>query len=181
MVAWPCLCFAYRARDEFDHRVCGETHRHPPWRHIVADFYYFSARVQINEINRELHAEGVYGFTRNYPQTFARRKHLAPQQTLSARCSVVGDDNVAGEQCLACYVRDPHASVRYWPAIWSEAVQQLGIYPSRQFHRLSIVLILNRKETKSKSIEERTSLPHWCQTTPRTSYRSPAASPAACS
>jgi hypothetical protein len=79
--------------------------------------------VQIDDIDRELHAEGVYGFTGEYPQTFARRKQFAPQQTLSTLCGFVGDYHVAGEQCLASEVRDPHASVRCWPAALSEAVQ----------------------------------------------------------
>jgi len=105
--------------------VRGETYRQPPWRHIVADFYDSVAAVQIDEIDRELHAEGVYGFTGDYPQTFARRKPLAPQQTPSTRCAFVGDYHVAGEQGLASDVRDPYASVRCWPAVLSEAAQQV--------------------------------------------------------
>jgi hypothetical protein len=101
----------------------GETYRQPPWKHIAADFYYSVTAVQIDEVDWELHAEGVHGFTGEYPQTFARRKPLAPQQTLSTLCAFVGDFHVAGEQRLASEVRDPQARVGSCPAVLSEAVQ----------------------------------------------------------
>jgi hypothetical protein len=56
--------------------------------------------VQIDKVDRKLHAEGVDGLTGNDPKTFSGKKALASQQTFSARCPVVGNFHAISEHSL---------------------------------------------------------------------------------
>ena len=57
--------------------------------------------IQVDEVDRESHTDGVNRFTRKYPQTFFCREVITPQQALPALCPMVGHLNTAGEDSLA--------------------------------------------------------------------------------
>ena len=70
------------------------------------------AAIQIDEIDWKLHAKGVHSFTGQYPKTFAVRELLPSQQTLSARGTLIGKCDVAGQQHLVSEIGDLQMTIR---------------------------------------------------------------------
>jgi hypothetical protein len=68
--------------------------------------------IQINEINREFHSEGMNTFARNDPEAFSRRKDLASQKTFSAFSALVSYIYAVGEFRLPRQICDPQAHIR---------------------------------------------------------------------
>lgn len=114
---------ADRARGKLEHRVRGETGRQPPRRHIAPDLFHSYVAVQVNEIDGELHAEGVYSFAGEDPQTFSGPKPLTAQQTLSALRAVIRHFRAMGKLGVAGEVGDPQAKIGLRPATPGEAVE----------------------------------------------------------
>lgn len=117
------LRFTYRARCEFEHRVRGETGRQPPRTHAAPDLFHSQFAVKVNEVDGELHAEGVDGFAGPDPQAFSRPEFLASQQTLPALRAVIRNLHGMGEHRLAGEVRDPETKIGFCLAAPSEAVE----------------------------------------------------------
>src|SRR5258705_8988902 len=92
--------------------MCGETRRQAPRLHIAPDLLYFFLTVEIDEVDRELHAEGVDGLTGNDPKTFSGRKVAASEQTFSARCAIVGNLQTISELGLPGEIHNFH------PGVW---------------------------------------------------------------
>jgi hypothetical protein len=62
--------------------------------------------VQINEVDGELHSEGVDGLTGDDPQALPWRKPLAAKQAFPALGAFIGDFRTSGKHSLAREVRD---------------------------------------------------------------------------
>jgi hypothetical protein len=122
-VSRPGLRPADGARGKLEHRVRGETGRQPPRRHIAPDLLHSQVAVQVNEIDGELHAKGVYSFAGEDPQTFSGPEPLTAQQTLSALRAVIRHFRPMGKLGVAGEVRDPQAKIGLRPAAPSEAVE----------------------------------------------------------
>jgi hypothetical protein len=90
-ISRPGLGHLDRTGGEFDDRVCGEAGRNPPGRHPASDFLHSLFTVDVDEVYGKLHAEGVYCFTRNDPETFSLGEAVASKQALSSRWAMVGD------------------------------------------------------------------------------------------
>jgi hypothetical protein len=99
------------SRGQFKNRICGEAERHPPWAHIASEFLHPILAIQIDQVDRELHTEGVDCFTRDNPETFSGGKMSAPEQPLPARCSLVGHLHRTSQECLAVRVVDFKAEI----------------------------------------------------------------------
>ena len=68
-----------------------QTHRHSPLLHLTANLEHLALLVQEHDINRELHPDGMYAFTRHNPQAFAGGEPDAAQQSAVARGGRIGD------------------------------------------------------------------------------------------
>jgi hypothetical protein len=99
--------------------MCGETRRQPPGRHIAPDLLYFFLAVKIDEVDRELHADGVDGLTGKDPKTFSGKKLAASKQTFSARCAIVGNLHASSELGLPGEIYDFQPGV--WPGVAAAA------------------------------------------------------------
>jgi len=116
-----------RARGKLEHGVCGETRGQPPGSHTAPDFLYSFITVQVDKVDRELHAEGVDGLTGNDPKTFSGKKDAASQQTFSACCAVVGNLDAISEHSLPGEIQDLQPGAWRGAAAAGETVQ----YPAR--------------------------------------------------
>jgi len=103
-VSGLCLRVADGSRDKLEHRVREETGRQAPRRHFAAQLPDSILAVQIDEVDRELHEEGVHGFTGEDPQTLTGREPRAPQQALTAPGAAVGDFQAGGKHRVASEV-----------------------------------------------------------------------------
>src|SRR3981081_3607458 len=92
--------------------MCGETRRQSPGRHVAPDLLYFLLAVEIDEVDRELHVEGVDGLTGNDPKTFSGGKFASSQQASSARCAIVGNLHAISELGL------PGEIHYFQPGLW---------------------------------------------------------------
>jgi hypothetical protein len=68
--------------------------------------------IQVNEVDRESHTDGVNRFTGKYPQTFICREVITPEQAFPALCPMIGHLDTAGEHSLARKVRDLQMEIR---------------------------------------------------------------------
>lgn len=88
--------------------------------------------VKIDEIDWKLHAEGVNGFTRQYPKAFFGREMVAPEQALSALWPSVGHLYAAGENSLAGQVRYLQAQIGLSLAAFSRTASDTTIHPANK-------------------------------------------------
>jgi hypothetical protein len=73
-----------------------EAGRQPPRRDLAHELPDSLLAVQVNQIDGEAHPEGVYGFTRDDPQTFPGGETLTPQQSLIALWTAIGYFHASG-------------------------------------------------------------------------------------
>lgn len=69
--------------------------------------------IQVDEIDRELHPEGMDAFARHNPQTFSRRKRLAIEKTSSALGTVVSYVSAIGQLGLPSKIGNPNGHGRF--------------------------------------------------------------------
>ena len=87
---------ADRAAGKLHDGVRGETRRYAPRRDIGPDFLDAPISIQVDEIDGELHAEGMDSFAWNDPKAFAAVQVLMIEKTpASARSSICDGDGVA--------------------------------------------------------------------------------------
>ncbi|HVJ07460.1 MAG TPA: hypothetical protein VM554_03695 [Acidisarcina sp.] len=89
----------------------GKARRKPPRSHIASDFFYPLVAIEIDEVDREAHCEGMYGFAGDDPQTLTREETLAPQQALSTLCAAIGYDYTAGKFGVTGDIADPQTEI----------------------------------------------------------------------
>ena len=70
--------------------------------------------VQVHEVDWKLHANCVYGFAWNDPQSLAPRELLAAQQALIAFSAATGNFKATGQYCVARQVQNLQANARDW-------------------------------------------------------------------
>jgi hypothetical protein len=87
--------------------MCEETDRYPAGRYSVPDLPDTLLPIQVDEIDRELHSEGMYTFARNDPQTFSRRKRLTIEKTSSSFRAVVSYTCAVGQFRLSSKIGNP--------------------------------------------------------------------------
>ena len=78
--------------------------------------------IQIDQVNGELHEEGVYGFTGEDPQAFSGSQPRAPQQALATPGTAVGHFQAGGKHSMAGEICDLQAGLRGWRAALSETI-----------------------------------------------------------
>ena len=69
---------------ELQNRVRTQAQRHAPGRHVALDLNDTILLVEVNKIERELHAECVHGLTGDNPKGSAGLQPLASQEALGA-------------------------------------------------------------------------------------------------
>ena len=73
----------HRSGRQFQDRMSQQARRKPPRRHRASHLPHLLPAAKIYQINGKFHEEGMYGFARNDPQTFACLQPLALQQARS--------------------------------------------------------------------------------------------------
>jgi hypothetical protein len=92
----------------------------------MPDFFHSLVPVQINQVDRELHAEGMNRFAGNDPQSFSGGEHLATQQTLSTLGAVIGHVYTMRKFSLPSQIRDAQAHLQ----LRRTTLNERGQYPS---------------------------------------------------
>jgi len=85
--------------------------------------------VQIDEVDGKSHAEGMHGQDREDPQSSPDKKMLAPEQSLIACWSAVGDFHAGWQDRAACEIEYLEANIRCSLAS-SEAISHLRNDPA---------------------------------------------------
>lgn len=96
-------CIADGSGRKFKHGVRGKTPGNPPRRNTIPDFLYSMFPVEIDEIDRKPHEEGVDSFAGNDPQSLSFAEPLSAKKSLgtlgpaSCHLKLVGDLRVPGQ------------------------------------------------------------------------------------
>lgn len=85
-----------------------EAHGDAPARHILTDLEYFSVPVEEDNINRELHPEGMDRLARHDPETMAGRQTFMLQQPCPAFRAGVGNTHRIAEDNIFCEISYTH-------------------------------------------------------------------------
>ena len=85
----------------------GEAGRYAPRTHVAPDLSYPQVAIEVNEIDRKLHAEGVHSSAGEDPQACPPGQGTAAEQSFSARRAPVGYVYVPGKFRLASEIPDP--------------------------------------------------------------------------
>ena len=75
-------CIADGSGRKFKHGVRGKTPGNPPRRNTIPDFLYSMFPVEIDEIDRKPHEEGVDSFAGNDPQSLSFAEPLSAKKSL---------------------------------------------------------------------------------------------------
>jgi hypothetical protein len=108
MVAWLGLCGFNYASGELEDRVGAEAAGDAAGADSSADLYYAVLPVQIDEVERELHGEGVDSLAGYDPEAFAGAEAGAAKEALVAAGGGVGHLDPVANFSLARGVEDPH-------------------------------------------------------------------------
>ena len=72
---------------KLQYRMREQTHRQLPGRHVRPDFENLQFSVEIDHIDRKLHAQAVHRAARNYPYSGSGNKPGSSQKTFPSRCT----------------------------------------------------------------------------------------------
>ena len=116
---------ANRAGGQFDHRMRGQAGRKPPRWHGAPHLLHRLISVQVHKVDGESHAEGVYRFTGDDPQTLSGRETTPPEQALPPRCTMIGDLDRGGENGPPCEIQDFESRVEVRPHVADDLIPNL--------------------------------------------------------
>jgi len=108
----------------------------PPWANIGARLKDLILAVEIDEIDRKSHREGVNGLTGNDPEPFAVCQAFAPEQALAAAMAVTGELHTVSELGAAGDIMNLQAAFRRTGAPLLEARQNRCEFEWRLLHQV---------------------------------------------